>query len=381
MKPLEKLAELQCKYTYLFILITLIITLILGIGILNTHLQTDLSKEMPQDLEEVKLNNRLSDNFGGQDTLFVLVSIDRNCEIQNSQKDIRSVRVMNLLSDIGTVLKKDNSVTSVTSAASIFDAMGGVPETDEGVKSVLESVPASRSFFNRDNSATFMIVSGSIGSSEEKINNFVSNVNRDIDGIGKPACVKAVITGNPPLRAVLIEALKHDLVFTMTIAAVLIFLLIAVVKRSVGSSIIVIAPLMVGLAWTLGIVGWMNISLSIATAGVGAMILGLGTEYGIFMLERYREERDNGHAREKAMKIALPSVGNGIIGSGLTTVIGFAALVLTPMPMIQNLGKILALGIFCILAVTVFVAPPVILAEEEISEKLKKRILRRGDKK
>jgi hydrophobe/amphiphile efflux-3 (HAE3) family protein len=380
MNLLEKLAKMQCRHTYAFIAAIMVITLIIGIGILNTRMQTDLSKEMPQDLEIVQLNNRLTDTFGGQDIIFVLVSIDRECEIENSQKDIRSVSVIRLLSEIEEVLKQDNSVNSVSSAASIFSAMGSVPETDNGVRTVLESVPASKAFFNRDYSATFVIVSASIGSSEEKINNFVSNVNRDLDGIGKPACVKVTVTGNPPLRAVLIEALQHDLVVTMSIAAVLIFILIAVVKRSVGNSLIVIAPLMIGLAWTLGIVGWMNMPLSIATAGLGAMILGLGTEYGIFMLERYKEERDKGYNQEKSMKIALPSVGSGIIGSGLTTVVGFAVLVIAPMPMLQNLGKILALGIFCIMVATIVAAPSIILAEEDLSERIRKHIFGGGKK-
>jgi uncharacterized protein len=379
MKPLEKLAEWQCKYTYLFIAATVLITLIIGIGILNTKMQTDLSKEMPQDIDVVKINNRVTDTFGGQDTLFVLVSIDRKCENENSPKDIRSVEVMRLLSEIEGVLTSNNNVNSVYSAATIFSS-SGIPQTDSAVITVLENVPSSKSFFNRDNSATFMIVSGSIGSSEEKINNFVSNVNRDIDGIGRPACLNVVVTGNPPLRAILIEALQHDLIFTLTVSAILIFILIAIVKRSAGSSLIVLAPLMIGLAWTLGIIGWLNIPLSIATAGLGAMILGLGTEYGIFMLERYREERNNGHAREKALKIALPSVGTGIIGSGLTTVVGFAVLVLAPMPMLQNLGKILALGIFCILVATIFVAPPIMLAEERFSEKVNGYIFSGGKK-
>jgi hypothetical protein len=380
MKSLERLAELQSRYTYMFIAVTILVTLLIGIGIANTRLQTDLSKEMPQDMDSVQLNNRINDEFGGQDTLFVLVSIDRQCEMQNSPKDIRSRDVMLLLSNLEDILLQDNSVTTATSAYSIFSAMGGIPETDSGVVAVLDNVPSSKAFFNRDNSATFMIVSANIGSSEEKINSFVSKINRDIEGTGRPACVQITVTGSPPLQAVILEALKHDLVFTMALSAILIFLLIALVKRSAENSFVVLAPLIIGLAWTLGIVGWLNIPLSIATAGLGAMILGLGTEYGIFMLERYKEERDKGQDREKSMKIALPSVGSGIIGSGTTTVVGFGILIITPMPMIQNLGKMLALGIFCIMIATIFVAPPVMMAMEDISEKIRGRIIKGGKK-
>lgn len=375
MKFLEKLADLQFRYSYAFIAATVIITLLLGIGILNTHLQTDLSKEMPQELETMKLQKRVSDAFGGEDAVIILVAIDRECGLENSPKDARSVEMVSLLKEIEDSVEKESSVTSVTSAASFFPDRNSMPRTDSGVKTVFENIPSSQFFFNRDYSATFMIVSAGIGTSEEKTERFVSKISQALEGIGKPACVKVTVTGNPPLRVIILNTLRHDLVITIIIATVVIFLLIFVIKRSAGSSLLVMAPLIIGLAWTLGILGWLNIPLSVATAGLGAMILGLGTEYGVFLLERYHEERDKGHDERKSLRIALPSVGSGIIGSGLTTVIGFMALVISPMPMLQNLGKALALGIFCILVATILAAPPVLVEGEKHFGKIKRQTL------
>jgi predicted RND superfamily exporter protein len=86
----------------------------------------------------------------------------------------------------------------------------------------------------------------------------------------------------------------------------------------------------------LGIMGQLNLPLSIATVGVSAMILGLGTEYGIFLLERYQEEREKDKSIKESMKIALPAVGSGIIGSGATTIAGFLALTISVMPMLKK---------------------------------------------
>jgi len=373
MKPLEKLADMQYKYSYAFIAATVIITLLLGVGILNTHLQTDLSKEMPQELEAMKLQNKVSDAFGGDDTVIILVAIDRQCGLENSPKDIRSVEVMRLLKEMEGTIEKESGVASTASAASFFPNTDSIPETDSGVKTILGSTPSSGFFFNRDYSATFLIVSASIGKSEEKVERFVSKINQDLGGVGKPACVKITVTGNPSLRAIILQTLRHDLIITISVAAAVIFFLIFIIKRSAGNSLLVIAPLVIGLAWTLGILGWLNIPLSVATAGLGAMILGLGTEYGIFLLERYREERDKGYDERKSLRIALPSVGSGMIGSGLTTVIGFLALVISPMPMLQNLGKALALGIFCILVATIFTAPPMLIEGEKLFGKIKSK--------
>ena len=103
------------------------------------------------------------------------------------------------------------------------------------------------------------------------------------------------------------------------------------------------------------------------------MILGLGTEYGIFLVERYEEEREKGRSQKQALVKALPSVGSGIIGSGTTTIAGFLALLLASMPMVKHLGETLALGIFCILLATVVIAPAFMLVEERFIEKLSER--------
>jgi predicted RND superfamily exporter protein len=98
---------------------------------------------------------------------------------------------------------------------------------------------------------------------------------------------------------------------------------------------------------------------------IGAVIIGLGVEYGIFMLSRYYEERER-HASPEALKIAVSNIGASTFGSAATTTVAFFALTLSEMPVIQHLGQALALGIiFCWLAAAV-VNPCFIVFEERI---------------
>jgi hypothetical protein len=128
---------------------------------------------------------------------------------------------------------------------------------------------------------------------------------------------------------------------------------------------LVFVPLMLGLIWTIGTMGWVGLKLSIITVGLGAMILGLGVEYGIFMLTRYYEERETGKNQEEALKASVPGVGFAIFGSGVTTIIGFLALTLSVMPMLKHLGLSLAIGITYSLMAALVVAPLIILYEED----------------
>lgn len=134
-------------------------------------------------------------------------------------------------------------------------------------------------------------------------------------------------------------------------------------EKSVTKAFLIFAPLVFGISWTLGAMGWLDIELSIATVGIGAMILGLGVEYGVFIVSRYSEERKDKGSKE-ALQITVGNVGGSVIGSGMTTVMGFLALTLSTMPMLQDLGLSLALGIaFCLFA-AVLINPALIVLEE-----------------
>jgi len=108
----------------------------------------------------------------------------------------------------------------------------------------------------------------------------------------------------------------------------------------------VFTPLLLTVVWTLGTMGWLRIPLSIGTVGIGAMILGLGVEYGIFVIKRYEEEKRKGKSPEEILGVVVPGVGLNITGSATTTIAGFLALLLATMPMVQKMGSTLALGIF-----------------------------------
>ena len=219
-------------------------------------------------------------------------------------------------------------------------------------------------FFSKDYKSTLMYIRADVGSSEDKISDLAKLIKENLDAAPSIPGVKVSLTGNPPMRATISKLLAHDAGYTLMLAALIILLLLFVMERSIARGLLVFSPLMIGLVWTMGTMGWLNIPLSVATVGLGAMILGLGVEYGVFMLTRYKEERDLGKGQLESLLVAVPSVGGAIFGSGMTTIMGFLALTLSTLPMMQKLGITLALGIGFTLISAVFVAPVIIILEE-----------------
>lgn len=379
-RSLIKLAEIQKKHARTLAVFVIIFTIILGIGLKDLTINSDFRKEMPTDLPIFALNDRIADKFGGEDMVVIAVQIDESVDLKSAVRDIRDPRVIQSLIFLDEELRNEATIISVASPASLF--RGKETVTAQDLKETLNS-PQANAFFSRNYKMALMYITADIGSGEEQIQNFDKLIQNRIDHTPKPPGVKFGITGAPTLRMTIFDLLKSDAVFTLLVAATIILLLLFVMQRSYAHGVLVFAPLSLGLIWTMGTLGWLGIPLSVATVGLSSMILGLGVEYGVFVLSRYNEERAKKNSQLDSMKTTVFGIGSAIIGSGLTTIVGFGVLSFSTVPMIQHLGQTLALGIvFCLLA-ALFVNPVFILLEEDYEywntqKKLEKLVAKKG---
>lgn len=347
-------------------------------GIPRIYLETDFSKMMPQDNPAIMLQNRVSETFSGQDIVFLLVRLDDDSTSDNRVRDIRDPRVINMLLSLSGELEGVSGVDSVQSAALVFEG-AAAPSDTESVARVLDSIPQAAGLFNRDYSATTVMIRSNVGTGKEKIASLMQEINRDVEDAAKPPGVMITPTGMPTLRVLIAELLINDAVKTILLSSAIILVLLIVVQKSLIQGYLVFNPLVFALIWTLGTMGWLNIPMSLPTAGIGAMILGLGVEYSIFFVSRYKEERGKGEGQENSIYTSLSEVGTAIIGSSTTTMIGFLALLFSIMPMMHQLGQTLALGIFFCVISSLVINPSFIIFEEEVAGRLLRQAVCNGD--
>ncbi len=100
------------------------------------------------------------------------------------------------------------------------------------------------------------------------------------------------------------------------------------------------------------------------TATLGALILGVGSEYAILTMERFYEEKEKTDDVMEALFTAVGSIGAAIVASGLTTVFGFSALIASPFPMTSSFGTITVLSVIFALLATFTVFPVLLIRLE-----------------
>jgi len=182
--------------------------------------------------------------------------------------------------------------------------------------------------------------------------------------------LKMSLTGPVPITNAVTNSIVSSFwsVFPLTVLAVVfgLFLFHSDVLQTgrlrviQGLKVVTIAGLPTGCAvfCTLGIVGLLGMQVTLTVIIVGPILLALGVSYGLHITNRYAEEQ--GTPREK-MEIALASTGRAVLLSAVTTIIGFASLISTPLAPIRTIGFILSGGIVIVYVLTMLMVPNLVM--------------------
>jgi len=170
--------------------------------------------------------------------------------------------------------------------------------------------------------------------------------------------VKLELTGETPLNFDIRQASADDVKHgeSLVIPATLVLLLVAF-----GSVVAALIPLAVGqlaIATTMAIAGFLALRfhLSILVQNLATMLgLGLGIDYALLMISRFREAISAGHDGPRASVIAARQAGRTLLISASTVAIGFLALLTVPISEVRSIGVAgcLVAGLSVLLAITV----------------------------
>jgi len=119
-----------------------------------------------------------------------------------------------------------------------------------------------------------------------------------------------------------------------------------------------VLPIAVVVIWVLGSMVVLGISYNAVTALITALIIGVGVDYMIHLTHRFLEERQKTHSLTVAMRSTMLTTGGALIGSALTTALGFAVLLIAPLTPMRQFGMLTALTILYSLIAAFVILPP-----------------------
>ncbi|OBC14564.1 hypothetical protein A5784_29750 [Mycobacterium sp. 852013-50091_SCH5140682] len=215
-----------------------------------------------------------------------------------------------------------------------------------------------------DGKAIHLIVAttGDVGST--RAHRSTENVRAAVAALPHPPGLEVHFTGAAPTLSDLFSAIDTSLAIITVVSVVLITLLLLAVYRSLLTALIPLLTVGISLGVARPVVSWLGgadlLSVSNFTiALVTAMVLGAGTDYGIFLLANYHEGRRRRLAVDDAVARSGAHTAGIVIASALTIAGAGMAMVFTKIGMFRTAGPPIALSIAITMAVSLTLTPAI----------------------
>lgn len=318
---------------FLVIFVLLIPPAYYGYRKTNSEVYYDMGECLPEDIDYVIANTKLRETFGIGSTHMLLVS---------TSVPSRDIRAM---------IKEMEQVDGVKYVLSLESVLGSrVPEEilPDSVASSLESDNWKFMLINSE----YRVASDSVNKQINKLKAILKKYDRNGMLIGEAPCVKDMI-----------ETTDYDFKVVDTFSIVAIFIIIAIVTRSISLPFILIAVIELAIFINLGLPHYFGQSLPfIAPICISTIQLGATVDYAILLTTRYKSERTDGKDKKEAVLTALEASVPSVIVSGMglfAATIGVA--VYSDIDVVSSMCNLLARGAVISMLSVIFILPALLL--------------------
>lgn len=150
---------------------------------------------------------------------------------------------------------------------------------------------------------------------------------------------------------------ENDMVRLLPIIAAFIIVCLFIAFRNVRAIAISFTALGVGVVWTYGIMGYMGIALNTLNMTIVPLIMGVGIDYSIHMINEFLEHKAHGKTDAEAFQEAGGRAGLAMFIATLTTMLGLIVMMVSPSLLMAQLGFLSAVAIGAIYVITITFIP------------------------
>lgn len=338
---MEKLGRKIVKLRIPIFIISILLLIPAAIGYINTRVNYDILYYLPDDIETMKGQDILVDEFGtGAYSMFLCEGME-NKDVAALKKQIEGVE------HVAKVVWYD-------SIADITLPMEMLP------KDIKEA-------FNSDDSTMMFIIFDSTTSADETMDAI-----QDIRHISGKQCflsgMSAIVTDTKNLA-------ESEVVIYVIIAVLLSSIVLALTMESYLIPVLFLSSIGIAILYNMGSNIFMG-EISYITKALSAVLqLGVTMDYSIFLWHSYQEKLENEPDHKEAMAKAIAATLKSVVGSSITTIAGFIALCFMSFTLGLDLGIVMTKGVIFGVICCVTVLPAMIMIFDKALEKTKHRQL------
>ena len=319
---------------FLILFVVLLVPSFYGYQKASNEVYYDISVSIPQDMPNVVANKKLQSDFAMATQHMILTD---------------STMAPDVTRKMVSEMEQVDGVNYVLSLESLLGA--GIPQ---------EVLPESVVGILKGGKWELMLINSQYGIATDEVNAQIDQLN----AILKKYDPNGLLIGEGPCTKDLIETTDTDFRIVNIVSVLLVFIIIAIVTRSLSLPFILISVIELAIFINLGLPHYMGSSMPfIAPICISTIQLGATVDYAILMTTRYKEERIRGMARRDAvwtaLRTSIPSVL--VSGTGLfAATVGVA--IYSDVDMISSMCFLLARGAAVSMLLVILILPAMLMA-------------------
>ena len=334
---MHKVSKAICKHRKLILIIALLLLIPSIIGMKATRINYDILVYLPEDIETIKGEDILSEDFdmGG----FSVVLLE-----DMSTKDIVKLE------------EKIRKIDNVEKVVSIADVLGSNIPVEMLPDDIKDKV-------YKDNE-TLMLVTFKEQISSDATMNSVEELRKITDEHCKISGMTATVLDTRNLS-------DSEVVIYVIIAVILCLIVLELALDSYVAPVLLLLNIGIAILYNMGTNIFMG-QISYITKAISAVLqLGVTMDFAIFLYHSYMQEKEKIKDNNEAMANAISKTFVSVLGSSLTTIAGFLALCSMNLTLGKDIGIVMAKGVLLGVISVVTILPAMILELNNLIEKTK----------
>lgn len=344
---MKSISKFISNHSLMIVIISVLLLIPAIIGYIHTKINYDILVYLPKDIETIKGQNILTDEFKTGAFSFVFVENNKAVDVLKLEEEVKKIK-------------------GVNKVFSLYDVTGKtIP---------LEMVPDELKDKLVKEDSTLMVVTFETSTSDETTIEALRQLRKLCNDPGRVSGMTAMVLDT-------MELSDKEILAYVIIAVILCLIVLVFATDSYMVPVFLLGNIGMAILYNMGSNVFLG-DISYITKAITAVLqLGVTTDFSIFLYHKYETECENEKDKNKAMANAISATFKSVIGSSLTTIAGFLALCSMDLTLGKDIGIVMAKGVLFGLLCVVIIFPSLLLVFDKVIEKTKhKNFLPKFDK-
>lgn len=377
---MKRFAKFVVKYRLIILGVMLLLMIASLFAMSYVNVNSDILSYLPEDVDMTKGLNFMKDNFDMQGDAIIgvqgatyedmqeLVSLIEN-KGGTKQGGIIWYGLLKEMQDIDWTIMENPWVASLVN--NLLNKYGLKLEDLKKMTEQLSNNPEIVSLFHPDDETYLMMLQLNVPSSSNEAMDLLS----EIENYFKEKGLDYAMGGSTQITREIFDSTIGEIGKYALVAVLVMFIILLLTTNSIIDPIVFMVTLGVSIVVNMG-TNLILPSVSVVTYAASSILqLALSMDYAIFLMHAFAEEQQKTLDNKLAMERAIPKTFSTISASALTTVGGFLALFAMRFKIGEDLGLVLAKGVFLSLVTVVLLQPCLMLLTNKIARKTQHRII------